>query len=115
MRVAGSLTPKPQPRIRGTYLVVRQKILLDVVAVRLEQDRHAAGVADEFLGALDHAVALAALAIADLAGRRDPEALLGAALGLHLGHFASSGLRAIMRRHGMPIGKGRETLPKSRA
>src|SRR5580704_7329636 len=67
---------------------VRQKVLLDVVAVGLEQHVGAAQLADLLLGALDHAVALARLRIEDLSGPRHLEALLGARLGLDLGHLA---------------------------
>src|SRR5579862_3504924 len=72
---------------RGTS-AVRQKVLFDVVAVGLEQHVGAAQLADLLLGALDHAVALARLRIEDLSGPRHLEALLGARLGLDLGHLA---------------------------
>src|SRR6202451_282971 len=67
---------------------VRQKILFDFVAVGLEQPVGAAQLADLLLGALDHAVALARLRLEDLSGPRHLEALLGARLGLDLGHLA---------------------------
>src|SRR5262249_53818309 len=67
---------------------VGQKVFLDVVAVRLEQHVGAAQLPDLLLGPLDHAVALAALGIEHLAGAGDLEALLGARLGLDLGHLA---------------------------
>src|ERR1700722_10110383 len=67
---------------------VGQEISLDIVAIGLEQNRGAAQLADRLLGPLDHAVALAGLRIKHLPGRRDLEALLGARLGLKLGHFA---------------------------
>jgi hypothetical protein len=67
-----------------------QEVLLDVVAVGLEQDPGAAEIADLLGRAADHHVPLAALGVLDLAGRGDLEALFGAALGLQLGHFASS-------------------------
>src|SRR5208282_5511609 len=72
----------------GRPSAVRQKIFLDIVAVGLEQHGGAAQLADLLLGALDHAVALARLGIEDLSGRRHLEALLGARLGLDLGHLA---------------------------
>src|ERR1700752_4657929 len=67
---------------------VGQKVLFDVVAVRLEQDVGAAQLADLLLGPLDHAVALAPLGIQHLAGAGNLEALLGARFGLDLGHLA---------------------------
>src|ERR1700685_2729633 len=73
---------------------VRQKILFDFVAVGLEKHVGAAQLADLLLGALDHAVALARLRIEDFASRRHLEALLGARLGLDLGHLALLWLRA---------------------
>src|SRR5580658_6698360 len=80
-RTAGS-----KPAIKPS--AVRQKVLFDVVAVGLEQHIGAAQLADLLLGALDHAVALARLRIEDLSGPRHLEALLGARLGLDLGHLA---------------------------
>src|ERR1017187_2896399 len=67
---------------------VGQKISLDIVAIGLEQDLGAAQLADCLLGPLDHAVALAGLLKHHLPGRRYLEALLGARLGLQLGHLA---------------------------
>src|SRR6266851_5896065 len=67
---------------------VGQEVLLDVVAVGLEQDVVAAQLTDLLLGPLDHAVALAAVGIQHLAGAGNLEALLGARLGLDLGHLA---------------------------
>src|SRR5436305_9458632 len=67
---------------------VRQEILLDVVAVGLEQHAGAAQLADLLLGALDHAVAFAALGMHHLAGGRHLEALFSARFGLQLGHLA---------------------------
>src|SRR2546423_15282567 len=67
---------------------VGQKILLDVVAVGLEQRLGAAQLADRLGGALDHAVALAGLLKQRLPAGGDLEALLGAGLGLDLGHLA---------------------------
>src|SRR5580658_3367749 len=80
-RTAGS-----KPAIKPS--AVRQKVLFDVVAVGLEQHVGAAQLADLLLGALDHAVALTRLRIEDLSGPRHLEALLGARLGLDLGHLA---------------------------
>src|SRR3977135_4511759 len=69
-------------------LAVGQKVFLDVVAVGLEQHLGAAQLADLLVGPLDHAVALAAVGKAHLSGAGDLEALLGARLGLELGHLA---------------------------
>src|SRR5256885_11314624 len=67
---------------------VRQEILLDVVAVGLEQHAGAAELTNLLLGPLDHAVALAALGGQNFAGGSHLEALFSARLGLQLGHLA---------------------------
>src|SRR4051812_39695140 len=67
---------------------VGQPIFLDVVAVRLEHHIGAAQLADLLLGPLDHAVTLAALGVKHLPRTGNLEALLGARLGLELGHLA---------------------------
>src|SRR3954452_5609904 len=72
----------------GNASGVRQEILLDVVAVGLEQHAGAAQLADLLLGPLDHAVALAALGVHYLAGGSHLEALFSARFGLQLGHLA---------------------------
>src|SRR5690606_26078770 len=86
-------------------------------AVRFGQDHRAARVADELVGALDHAMALAGRSRKHLSRRRDLEPLLGGRFGLHLGHFASfreaqeradfllradQSPKSIKDRHGMP-------------
>src|SRR5499427_7740744 len=76
------------PPERGGRSAVRQIILLDLVAVGLEQHRGAAQLADLLLGALDHAVTLAGLLIEHLPAAGHLEALLGTGLGLELGHLA---------------------------
>src|SRR5580704_15768940 len=82
-------TPLPAASPNGNQpSAIRQKVLFDVVAVGLEQHVGAAQLADLLLGALDHAVALARLRVEDLSGPRHLEALLGARLGLDLGHLA---------------------------
>src|SRR5689334_13691490 len=75
---------------RALGSAVRQPVLLHVVAVRLEQDVGAAKVPDLLLRALDHAVALARLGVNHFSAAGHLEALLGAGLGLHLGHLLSS-------------------------
>src|SRR6185503_585679 len=67
---------------------VRQEVLLDVVAVGLEQHAGAAELTNLLLGPLDHAVALAALSVHHFAGGSHLEALFSARLGLQLGHLA---------------------------
>src|SRR6267378_4434552 len=57
---------------------VRQEILLDVVAVGLEQHAGAAKLTNLLLGPLDHAVALAALGGHHFAGGSHLEALFSA-------------------------------------
>nr|CAI0340404.1 hypothetical protein SHINE37_44273 [Rhizobiaceae bacterium] len=68
---------------------VRQVVLDDLLAIGLGQHHGAARVANELVGTLDHAVALAGSGSDDLAGRGDLEPLLGRRLRLHLGHFAT--------------------------
>src|SRR5262245_54904615 len=82
--------------------VVRQKVLLDLVAVGLEQHRGAAQLADLLLGALDHAVTLAGLLVEHLPAGGHLEALLGAGLGLELGHLALLCGSSRGRRPGWP-------------
>src|ERR1043166_7802919 len=67
---------------------VRQEVLLDVVAVGLEQHAGAAELTNLLLRPLDHAVALAALGVHHFAGGSHLEALFSARLGLQLGHLA---------------------------
>src|SRR6185312_9464083 len=71
-----------------TASAVRQEVLLDVVAVRLEQHARAAVLAHLLRRPLDHAVTLAGEGRFHLAAGGDLEALFGARLGLDLGHFA---------------------------
>src|SRR5215470_795822 len=80
--------PQRDTSVGSGTLAVRQKVLLDVVAVGLEQRGGAAQLADRLVGPLDHAVALAGLLVEHLPAGRDLEALLGARLGLQLGHLA---------------------------
>src|SRR5262249_27273958 len=77
---------------------VWQPIFLDVVTIRLEQDVGAAELADLLLGPLDHAVPLAGLGVEHLPRAGDLEALLGARLGLDLGHLA------LLWRHNGAVG-----------
>ena len=58
----------------------------DDPSVRFGHDGRATLVADELLGTLDHAMLLAGLVHAHLAAGGETKALLGAALGLELGH-----------------------------
>src|SRR5262249_38425893 len=73
---------------RRRWSAVGHEILFDVVAVSLEQHARAAQLADLLVGALDHAMALVRVRRHHFSGAGDPEALLGARLGLHLGHLA---------------------------
>src|SRR6266516_1358662 len=82
LRAAAAIAAYREPSAVG------QKVLLDIVAVGLEQHVGAAQLADLLLGPLDHAVALARLRIEDLAGTGHLEALFSARFGLHLGHLA---------------------------
>jgi hypothetical protein len=63
---------------------------LDKPGIAGGQNHGAALVADLLVGALDHAVLLAGASGLDLARGCKLEALLGRALGLHLGHFVQS-------------------------
>src|ERR1700759_1486602 len=79
------------PRERGVAQMrsgVRQEVLLDVVAVGLEQHAGTAELSDLLLRPLDHPMALAALGVQDFACGSHLEALFSARLGLQLGHLA---------------------------
>src|ERR1700712_1657952 len=67
---------------------VWQKVLLDVVAVGLEQHAGAAELTNLLLRPLDHTVAFTGMGGHDLTRSGDFEALFGARLGLQLGHLA---------------------------
>src|ERR1700759_298737 len=77
-----------RPRARPERSGVRQEVLLDVVAVGLEQHAGAAKLTNLLLRPLDHAVTFAALGMHHFAGGSPLEALFGARLGLQLGHLA---------------------------
>ena len=68
---------------------VWQVVLDDLLAVGFSQNHRAAGIANELVGPLDHAVTLASSSREDLAGSRDLEPLFGGGFRLHLGHFAT--------------------------
>src|SRR5689334_20655937 len=74
--------------LSGKRSGVRQEVLLDVVAVGLEQHAGAAELTDLLLRPLDHAVTLAALGVHHFAGGSHLEALFSARFGLQLGHLA---------------------------
>src|SRR6185312_8397039 len=67
---------------------VGQKVLFDVVAVRLEQHARAAQLTNLLVRPLDHAVAFTALGVHHFAVGSHLEALFGARFGLQLGHLA---------------------------
>src|SRR5690349_6258906 len=73
----------------------------------------AAVLADIFGVVADQPVALASDPMLDLAGRRELEALLDAALGLQLGHFLSFARLAseCLNRHGSPFGRAVLVIP----
>src|SRR3990172_11116272 len=88
-------------------------VLLDDPGVAVAKHHGAARIADELGAPLDHAVTLALGRHLHLAGARHLEALLGAALGLQLGHLVLLCLlvsakptgfviERIQSRHGMP-------------
>src|SRR6267154_1557617 len=72
----------------ATGSAVRHPVLLDVVAIGLEQRIRPAQLADLLLGPLDHSVTLARVGRHHLAGTGNLEALFSARLGLDLGHLA---------------------------
>ena len=80
------------PRERGRDDVktsgVRQEILLDVVAIGLEQHARTSVLTNLLLRPLDHSVALAGVGRHHFACSGHFEALFGARLGLQLGHLA---------------------------
>lgn len=66
--------------------------LFDDTLIGITQDRCATGVADEFVGTFDHAMAFASLCHTYFAGAGQLEALLDAGLRFQLGHFALNSL-----------------------
>src|ERR1700750_685979 len=84
---------------------VRQEVLLDVVAVGLEQHARAAELTNLLLRPLDHAVTLTALGMHHLASGSHLEALLGARFGLQLGHLALLWPQRKFTRKGRPAPK----------
>ena len=62
-------------------------VFLHDLRIRFAQHHGASGVADEFRGAFDHAVALTCVTDFDLAGGGELEPLLGCGFRLHLGHL----------------------------
>src|SRR6266567_3741778 len=75
-------------RPSATGSAVRHPVLLDVVAIGLEQRIRPAQLANLLLGSLDHPVTLARMGRHHLAGTGNLEALFSARLGLDLGHLA---------------------------
>ena len=65
-------------------------MLADHPCIGFRHHHGAAGLADELVRPLDHAVALAGLSDLHLAGSGQFEALLRARIGLHLGHLLIS-------------------------
>src|SRR5947209_19665174 len=82
---------------------------LDPRHVGVGKDLGTAVLADVLGVVADQPVALARDPVLDLAGRRELEALLDAALGLELGHFrllcAPTWDATLSNRHGMPSGR----------
>jgi len=56
--------------------------------IRSGQNRHATGIANEFICAFDHAMPFAGLTAHNLPGRGHLESLLSPRFSLELGHFA---------------------------
>src|SRR6187200_161418 len=81
MRITGS-------KSEATGSAVGHPVLLDVVAVGLEQHVGAAQLTDLLLGPLDHAVTLARMGRHHFTGAGNLEALFSARFGLDLGHLA---------------------------
>src|SRR5260370_19638268 len=75
-------------RPSATGSAVRYPVLLDVVAISLEQRIRPAQLADLLFGPLDHPVTLARVGRHHLAGTGNLEALFSARFGLDLGHLA---------------------------
>src|ERR1044072_3109915 len=89
-------------RLSGS-LSVGQPVLLDALAVGLEQRLGAAQLANLLLGPLDHAVTFARMGRQHLAGAGYLEALFRARFGLQLGHLALPyGQQTASHRPGSP-------------
>ena len=90
-------------------------VFLDDLRIRVRQDHRAARVADELRRPLDHSVPLARGARLHQPGGGHAEALLGARLRLHLGHFQllrGSGART---RHATSAGRAESRVIGRRA
>src|SRR6185312_11012366 len=88
LQMTGIFAARTRQGCDGRRSGVRQEILLDVVAVGLEQDAGPAKLTNLLLGPLDHAVSLAGVGGHHLAGPGYFEALFRARFGLQLGHLA---------------------------
>src|SRR5260370_34665471 len=88
--------------------LVREEVALVDAAVGFRHQRHAGLLAQETVAPLGHAVALAGDAVFHFARRREAEALLGPALGLHLGHFRSFSKGYDRRPRQCPMGQAAE-------
>src|SRR5215475_9573337 len=84
---ARAVTPRLTRAMAQISSTVRQKELLDDLGVGRGHDLGAAMLALHLLRPVDQPMALARRVHPHLAGGGEREALLGAALGLHLGHF----------------------------
>src|SRR5438477_9180455 len=86
------VTPRLTRAMGQPSSAVHEKIFFDDFGVGLGQEFRAAMLALHLLRPVDQAVALARGVHPHLAGGGEREALLGAALGLHLGHFGFLGM-----------------------
>src|ERR1700760_2708037 len=92
------LAPLYEPRLQA----VRQEEPPYFLGVLVGHHFHAPALLAHVGRTLGHAVTLVGRLELHLAGRGQREALLGAALGLHLGHFASFKLWLLIGGLGMP-------------
>src|SRR5215467_9775457 len=94
------VTPRLTRAMGQPSSAVHEKVFLDDLGVGLGEQLRAAVLALHLLRPVDQAVALARGIHPHLAGGGEREALLGAALGLHLGHFGFLGVSGFSRPRG---------------
>src|SRR5437868_10185973 len=95
--------------VRPSLLQAVRGPALDARHVGVGKDLGAAVLADVLGVVADQPVALASDPVLDLAARRDPEALLDAALGLELGHFR---LLTFLNGRGSPFSRARSIVSR---
>jgi hypothetical protein len=80
-------------KLKCKDLRIRQKVAFDIFSIAFSHNHHTAGITDEFVGPLDHAMLFTGLLDLDLAFTSEFKTLFCATIGFHLGHLALLSLR----------------------